>query len=126
MSPVPRKELGRQGESAAEQFLRRRHRYRVLERNFACRWGELDLVCLDGKTLVFVEVRSAGETGLDRPEESVTERKQRKIIKAAKYFIQARRIKEMNMRFDVLGVTFRPGRETGFALYQNAFELPPV
>ncbi len=125
MASNSRKELGRKAEREAERFLCRRHRYRVLERNYACRWGELDLVCLDRKTLVFVEVRSAGETGLSRPEESVTERKQRQIIKAAKYFIQARRIKEMNMRFDVLGVTFRPGGETGFALYQNAFELPP-
>lgn len=125
MVSFPRRDLGRKGEDEAERYLRRKHRYRVVERNYTCRWGELDLVCLDGNTLVFVEVRSSGVGGFEGPAESVNERKQRQIIKAAQSYIQRKRLREVSMRFDVLGIEFRAGGRPRFALFQNAFELPP-
>ena len=124
MAGSKRKLLGKQAEEEAERYLRRRYRYRVLERNYSCRWGEVDLVCLDGNTLVFVEVRSSGFAGFGNPAGSVTPRKQKQIIKAVKSYLQKRRIRDVPMRFDVLGIEFHsPGNKT-FTLFQDAFEVP--
>jgi len=77
---------GRIGEDLAASFLIKEG-YKVLERNFRCAIGEIDIVALDKGTLTFVEVktRSSGKFGL--PEEAVTRRKQHQISKAAQFYI---------------------------------------
>ena len=75
----------------------------LLARNFRCRGGELDLVCRDGATLVFVEVRLRGRRDFGGAAASITPRKQARIILAARHWLsQAGRLAESPCRFDVV------------------------
>jgi len=116
-----RQRLGAAGERAATTFLRRR-RYRILQRNYRCPTGELDLIALDGTTVVFVEVKTRTQEGFGNPLEAVDRRKQRQIIRAAKYFLSEHNLHDRPVRFDVVGVWREEGRVT-CELIQNAFEV---
>jgi len=100
-----RGELGRRGEELAAELLRARG-YTIVERNFRCRAGEIDLVALDGPTVVFVEVRSRRGERVGTPLESVDPRKQARLTLVARHFLHARRLAESDVRFDVVGVRF--------------------
>jgi putative endonuclease len=118
--------FGRRGERAAAKFLRKLG-YRLLAANVSDRDGELDILALDGDTLVIVEVRS---TSSDRPgavEEtaaSVDARKQRKITEATARFLAARRLLgKIAVRYDVLVVAWPElAREPAFRHIPHAFE----
>ncbi len=76
---------------------------RTLARNFRCRGGELDLVCRDGKVLVFVEVRLRGRADFGGAAASITARKQARVILAARHWLaQAGRVADAPCRFDVV------------------------
>ena len=97
--------LGRAGEAVAEAFLRARD-YTIVARNFRCRAGEIDLVALDGRVLVFVEVRSRRGERAGTPLESVDGRKQAQVGRVARHFLAAHGWQERDARFDVIGVRF--------------------
>lgn len=80
-----KKVLGRLGEKLAASFLRKKG-YKVIEKNFQCRLGEIDIVALDGDTLVFVEVKTRVGRKFGLPEESVRVRKLQAIEKVGDYF----------------------------------------
>lgn len=82
--------------------------------------GEIDLVMQDGGTLVFVEVRHRRDTRYGHPLETVTAAKQRRIIKAARFYLQTQRL-SCPCRFDVVGVTGRPP-ELEFEWIRAAFD----
>jgi putative endonuclease len=117
-----RRVLGADGEKAAEEFLRRR-RYTIVERNYRCRAGEVDLIALDGTTIVFVEVKTRRGEGFGTPLDAVDRRKQRQVCRAAQQFIAERRLQDREARFDVVGVWWEAGRLM-CELVQNAFEAP--
>jgi len=98
-----RQELGAAGERIAERFLRRKG-YVILERNFRCPTGEIDLVALDGKTVVFVEVKTRTQSALGTPFEAIDTHKQRQLRRAAQYYLVRHRLTERFARFDVVGV----------------------
>ena len=105
-APSP-KELGMRGEQAAEDYVRRLG-WKVIARNWRCRLGELDMVCLEGSELVFVEVKSrylssAGERFLF---ETITPKKQRKLWLLHQMFLRAwpRYRACQQVRIDVIGV----------------------
>jgi putative endonuclease len=75
-------------------------------RNYRCRAGEIDLVALDGETLVFVEVRSRRGSGVGTALESVDGRKQARVARVARHFLAARGWDDRPARFDVVGVRF--------------------
>jgi|SRR3989344_6852262 len=77
--------LGKRGEDIAEKFLQDRG-FKILDRNFQNKFGEIDLVAVDEDTLVFVEVKTRYSDKFGKPEEAVTPRKVRKIIKAGQYY----------------------------------------
>ncbi|OFV89716.1 MAG: YraN family protein [Acidobacteria bacterium RBG_16_68_9] len=118
-----RQVLGTEGERVAERFLRRQ-RYAILARNYRCPLGELDLVGLDGLTVVFVEVKTRRQAGFGTPLDAVDRRKQRQIVRAAQHFLVRHRLEHRNVRFDVVGV-WRDGEQITCELVKNAFELPP-
>jgi len=117
-----RKVLGADGERAAEEFLRKR-RYRIIERNYRCRAGEVDLVALDGNTVVFVEVKTRTGPGFGSPLDAVDLRKQGQVSRAAQYFLAKHQLHDRAARFDVVGVWWEHGRAM-CELVRNAFELP--
>src|SRR5439155_5725093 len=105
--PVFRRWFGDRSERAAARFLRRLG-YRVLARNVNLPAGELDLVALDGRTLVFVEVRSTESSDVNRPAASVDGIKQRKLTDVALAFLHKHRLLDHPARFDVVAVSWPP------------------
>ena len=100
-----RGEIGRRGEALAAELLRAKG-LTIVERNFRCRAGEIDLVALDGRTLVFVEVRSRRGDRAGTPFESVDQRKQAQVTRVARHFVAARGLLDHDVRFDVVGIRF--------------------
>jgi putative endonuclease len=117
-----RKILGAEGERAAEKYLRRQ-RYTILERNYRSPLGEIDLIALDGKTVVFIEVKTRTGEAHGSPLEAVDARKQRQISRVAQSFLLRHRLQEREARFDVVGV-WREGERIVCELVRNAFDLP--
>ena len=117
-----RKVLGADGEKAAEEFLRRQ-RYRIVERNYRCPVGEVDLIALDGTTVVFIEVKTRKGAGFGSPLEAVHPRKQVQVSRAAQFYLVAHRLHDRAARFDVVGVWWENGRPS-CELVRNAFDLP--
>jgi len=113
--------LGNEGERVAEAYLRKIG-YRVVERNYRCPVGELDLVLLDRRVLVFVEVKTRTDGGFGEPLEAIDRRKQRKMAKAALFFLSQHRLHHREARFDVVGVCWKDG-EPSVQHVENAFEL---
>ena len=99
------------GEAEAARFLEEKG-YRILERNYRCPLGEVDVVALEGDTLVFIEVKSRTSLALGYPQEGVTEGKQRKLTRLAHYYLKEKGLKDLQCRFDVAAVlvdTKNPG-----------------
>ena len=119
--PVWRRWFGGRAERAAAKFLRRKG-YRILARNVILPPGELDVVALDGRTIVFVEVRStAGRDDL-RPLESVDLLKQRKLTNLALAYLQRHKLLGHSARFDVVAVSWPADRrEAQIVHYPDAF-----
>lgn len=93
-----------EGENAACEYLKKKG-YVVLERNYSCPVGELDIIAKDGDTVVFVEVKSRTGTQFGQPEDSVGLQKRRKIILTARYWASAHtRDCAKGCRFDVVAV----------------------
>lgn len=90
---------GRLAEDLAACFLEKRG-LTVLARNFRCRGGEIDVVCRDGRTLVFVEVRLRRSAGFGGAAASITGSKQRRIILAAQHYLAANDRHDSDCRFD--------------------------
>ena len=102
-----RKRFGASGEDLASNWLQH-HGYRVVARNWRCPRGELDIVCELGDEIVFVEVKSRRSTMLGAPEEAVTPAKQRRLIRAAQYFLLQRSQEHRSYRIDVIAVEVAP------------------
>jgi putative endonuclease len=120
--PWFRRWFGTRSERAAARFLERLG-YRILFRNYRCPRGELDLIALDGRCVVFVEVRSTGGEDVTRPAASVDAAKQLRLTDLALHFLQEYRLLHQPARFDVLALSWREGqRQPEIAHYPNAFE----
>jgi putative endonuclease len=95
-------ETGRKSEDMALRYLEAIG-WAVLERNFRCRRGEIDIVARDGETVVFVEVRSRRKSGFGTAAETVGRVKRARLVYAARVWTAARR-RDQPMRFDVIAV----------------------
>ncbi len=121
--PWYRRWFGNRSERAAERFLKAKG-LRIITRNWSCGLGELDLIARDGQTLVFVEVRSTEGPSTEGPGASVDEEKRQRLSRLGLAFIQKHGLGEVNARFDVLLVSWPPGRkEPRIEHYPNAFEV---
>lgn len=79
--------------------------YRILDRNWRCRFGELDIVAEIGATLVIIEVRSrSGTTSFGTPSESVNARKMMQVRNTAQQYVHQKRHHERSVRFDVISI----------------------
>jgi len=109
---VKPKPLGRKGEDLAASYFRERG-WEIVERNYTTWLGEIDLICRDHGTLVFVEVKTRTPTDFARPDQSVTRRKQAKLRRLVEDYLVKHNIESSDVRFDVLGVTLK-GRQPEF------------
>ena len=116
-----RKRLGQEGEQIAERFLKKKG-YRLVERNYRCKTGEVDLIVLDRKVIVFVEVKTRTDDSFGSPFEAVEAHKQHKMIQAAQFFLHERKLHQRDARFDVVGISW-PGGTPVIEHIENAFEV---
>ncbi|THJ21642.1 MAG: YraN family protein [Nitrospira sp. CG24E] len=114
--------FGQEGESAAEQYLRRKG-YRILARNLRSSVGELDLVAEEGQVLVFVEVKARRTDAFGGAIYAVHQRKQEKVIQLAAQYLARHHIKDRLCRFDVVLLQGDETAPTQVEHIQNAFEV---
>lgn len=116
------KAFGQKGEAAAARYYLDRG-CRLLAHNYRTRMGELDLVLMEGNTVVIVEVKSRSKTSRGPAAEAVGPAKQRRIILAAQRFLQQSGLSEQPVRFDVAEVTPAAGGGLLVHCIRSAFEL---
>ncbi len=113
--------LGLKGERAALRYLKKKG-WKILERNFQCRFGELDLIAEDQNCLVFCEVKTRSGGMIALPQESVTFAKRQKMIKTAQFWLQSHP-SDQPMRFDVIALTAGAAGRFTVEHLENAFDL---
>lgn len=122
------KEIGDWGEQLAATYLEQQG-FRILERQYRTKSGEIDIIARSGKTIVFVEVKTRRRTSYGKGVQSVDYRKQRRIIGAAFIYVQNQGISHTHMRFDVIEV-YGEGSWSGDTVriehYENAFEVHAI
>lgn len=112
-------QTGKIGEDMAADFLKRSG-YKIIERNFRCNVGEIDIVAIDKDVLVFVEVRTKKSSSFCSPQQTITLSKQKKLQKLSLFFLSNRKIENMDCRFDVVAIDLSRGKD-GIELFKNAF-----
>lgn len=111
--------IGARGESIAATLLRSRG-YVVHGHNYRCRYGEIDVVCMHGDTVVFCEVKLRGSGSFGTPEEAVTTRKLARLTLAAQTYLAEHGLEEADWRIDVVAIELdRRGAVIRTALYQG-------
>jgi len=101
--------IGGKGELIAARYLQFRF-YRILTRNYRTPFGEIDLVCRRGRTLIFVEVKTRTNTKFGSPETAITPQKMSHLVKAGEYYRRQQRCVNRPWRVDVLAINTTDGR----------------
>lgn len=115
---------GRAGEDIAVRFLRKQG-YAVLERNWRCKAGEVDVICRHQDTVVFVEVRTRTEPALVSPAQSVNRAKIARLTRAASRFLSQRGWWDKPCRFDLIAV-IESGQDVRLEHTPDAFAFPEI
>lgn len=114
--------LDRRGERAAERFVRKRG-LKIVGRRERDQFGELDLIAVDGRTIVFIEVKTRRTHGAGHPAEAVDADKQQRLTRLALAYLKRHDLLEHSARFDVVAVTWpERSKRPVIDYYQNAFE----
>jgi len=117
---INRKAIGERGEALARKYFTDRG-FNVVERNFRCRWGEIDLILRKDRVFRFVEVKFRHSLDYGLPQESVIRRKQNKIRKVTLYWLRLRRLSmDTDIHFDVLAIYEQRSR-IQFSYLEDAF-----
>ncbi len=115
---IQRRSLGILGENIAADYLQKKG-LQIVERNFRCRLGEVDIIARQGGYLVFVEVRTRSSVSCGLPQESITSTKIKKLRRLAQAYMVQRSLYNVDVRFDVVAV-YCAG-ETTITHIENAF-----
>ncbi|MDO8445108.1 MAG: YraN family protein [Deltaproteobacteria bacterium] len=118
---IERISKGKKGEDAAAAFLVK-DGYKIVERNFRCPLGEIDIVAVDKGVLVFVEVKTRSSNKFGLPEEAVNRRKQHQMTKSAQFYLSRKKLFNSPARFDVVAVILS-GEKEEVRVIRNAFEV---
>ncbi|MFN3531984.1 MAG: YraN family protein [Candidatus Brocadia sp.] len=113
--------IGTKGEQLAVRFLKKKG-YKILQRNYRRRNGEIDVVCYDHGTIAFVEVKTRYSDKYGPPELSVTDAKKKQMAKIALQYVAEKKIEGINLRFDVVSIFYPPNeKHPTITLFKNAF-----
>lgn len=114
--------LGAHGEREAERYLLKKGWF-IVERGFTARGGEIDLVAVDGRTIVFVEVKTRSSDRKGHPTEAITLEKQQHLTRAAYSFLSKKQLSNCSFRFDVISIIW-PDRKQAASIehFEHAFE----
>lgn len=129
MKLSPRKEpfkrtLGQRGEALAADYLLK-NGYRILEQNYRCEIGEIDIIAEKSGRTLFVEVKTRSSDHYGLPQESVHETKQQKILRSAEWYLKEKRIQDKPVGFEVVAVQWRAVGDPEIRLISNAFNQDP-
>ena len=117
----PKKSLGDRGEDAAAKFLKREG-FHILARSLDSPLGELDIVAVDGRTVVFVEVKTRRSDDAGRPSDAIDQRKEQRMTQAALAYLKSNRLLGYAARFDVVAITWPDdARKPTIEHFKNAF-----
>lgn len=112
---------GKEGEKIAAEYLKK-NGYRIVENNYRCPIGEIDIIARDKNELVFVEVKARKSSALGFPEQAVGIQKQRKMSQLALWYLQEKRLHDTNARFDVVAILMLPSGND-VRLIRHAFDF---
>ncbi len=96
-----RHKLGKEGEDYATNYLKDKG-YKIIEKNFMCKQGEIDIIAKEKEEYVFIEVKTRQNFNYGMPSEAVTPKKQKNIWNATKYFLYLHNLENKYIRFDVI------------------------
>ena len=116
-----RRRTGESGEALAVKFLKK-NGYRIIERNYRCKLGEIDIIARDDRGLAFIEVKARRTDEFGGPKWAVTPQKQRKISMVALEYLKETEQMEKKARFDVVAIRLLPDHPD-VEIIKNAFEL---
>ena len=117
-----KKDFGNWGERFAANFLQNQG-YLLIERNFRCPYGEIDLIAKEGPIWCFVEVKTRNSSSFGYGYDSVTRTKQKHIMKVAQYYLNKAGLYEDPARFDVVSIDFMSTGDYKIQLIRNAFYM---
>lgn len=117
-----RQRLGQGGEHYVARYLKNKG-YRILNKNYRCKLGEIDIIARDGEELVFIEVKTRSGLSHGSPAEAVDTRKQRQISRAAQWYLTEQTLFDSPARFDVISVLLDDARQPAIEHISNAFDL---
>ncbi len=117
-----RLDRGKLGENIALEYAQQQG-YQIIQRNFRCKSGEIDLIAQDKHIVVFIEVRTKTSDAYGPAYNMVTYSKQQQVKRVALHYISERNLVNTQFRFDVIGITFEPNSDR-YQLdhLQNAFQ----
>lgn len=115
-------ETGKKGESLAQSFLKRSG-YKIIEKNYKTRFGEIDIIGKDRGYVSFIEVRSVNTERFGLPEETIDRKKQLQVTKVALSYIKKYQLEDTPCRFDVVCIEDVNNSSPKIKLIKNAFEL---
>jgi putative endonuclease len=115
-----RRSLGDRGERLAARHLRRRG-YKIVSRSQRGELGEIDLIAVDGRTVVFVEVKTRAGDEAGHPAEAVDNTKQRRLTRLAAAYLKHHGLLDYPARFDVVAITWPAGGTPRIEHFENAF-----
>ncbi len=98
-----RHNLGQTGEDVAEIYLLKKG-YEIIERNFSCRQGEIDIIAKDKNELVFIEVKTRTNRNYGEPIDAITYYKKKHMLKSIQFYLYLRRLENNFIRIDVIEV----------------------
>ena len=117
------KYIGNKGESLAEGYLEN-HDYKILEKNFTCKIGEIDIIAKNDEYISFVEVKTRRSLQFGLPAEAVTYNKQQKIYRSAQMYILKNKLYNSSFRFDVIEIILNSNNSCiSINLIKNAFQI---
>lgn len=119
--PAGNLEFGKAAEDAAAKFLNTKG-YKILERNYKNKFGEIDIIAQQAGVICFVEVKARHSLNLGSPQEAVSFSKQRQICRVAVCYLKSKKLLEQPARFDVVALLY-VNSQPEISLITNAFEL---
>ncbi|HEU20511.1 MAG TPA: YraN family protein [Deltaproteobacteria bacterium] len=121
MNTISTKKTGKTGEVIALSHLKN-NGYKIIDRNYTCSIGEIDIVAVNEGDVVFIEVKSRRSEHFGNPSEAVDINKQKKISRVALFYMKEKNLLGCSARFDVVAVMLVPGKPV-VEVFQNAFEF---
>lgn len=105
-----KQEIGKSGEEIASEYLQNKKGYTIIERNFLCRQGEIDIIAKDKEEIVFIEVKTRTNEHYGLASEAVNKQKIKHLINSIKYYIYLKKLEQKLIRIDVIEIYIKKNK----------------